>query len=497
MFLLLSFGANAQSFLIDFPAFSAAPTQNPRELTVAGASSELQVQLDVAAASSSGADVTIKLPTGVEYVTGSVTKISGTNSLTITENGGSANSPVFKIGPNSLAVGDRIIFTIKRVANCDARTAAIVGMTFTDKVTGTIAGATPSSATSPTYNVKYAVFSFSQPSPQSNAVLGTNYTRTFTISNGGNGCATQAYFLVNYPSNGITPIKFEVISQNGITLSTPITLNQTSASGTTYYYTIPSTALPGGDLCQAENIVIRETYKINICNATTTYNAGWGTDSSPANWCQTVTGSATVSMATGVANLTAATGVRVGFVNSCTPWTGRYTFTNGGTGNASAAGMYNVKFRWGGSNNGTTLTVSGINRNFLQFTSGTIGSQTGLTVVNGTVSNAIASIDVKDLFTSDPDGVGVGLDDLDGDGFYDDLPAGKTVNIDIATKVNCNAFTCPQSWSNGSDSGVDMQYTSMCDASTMLTSSMKTVATNYTQQTNSLAEKSYAPSNIF
>ena len=42
-----------------------------------------------------------------------------------------------------------------------------------------------------------------------------------------------------------------------------------------------------------------------------------------------------------------------------------------------------------------------------------------------------------------------------------------------------------------------MQYTSMCDSNTMLTSSMKTVATNYTQQTNSLAEKSYAPSNIF
>ena len=136
--------------------------------------------------------------------------------------------------------------------------------------------------------MKYAVFSFSQPSPQSNAVLGTNYTRTFTISNGGMDCATRLIF-VNYPSNGITPIKFEVISQNGITLSTPITLNQTSASGTTYYYTIPSTALPGGDLCKAENIVIRETYKINICNATTTYNAGWGTDSSPANWCQTVT----------------------------------------------------------------------------------------------------------------------------------------------------------------------------------------------------------------
>lgn len=497
MFLLLSFGTNAQSFLINFPAFSSAPTQNPRELTVAGAPSELQVQLDVAAASSSGADVTIQLPTGIQYVSGSVTKISGTSGIAITENGGTASAPVFKIGPNSLVVGDRITFTIKRVAICDARTAAIAGSTFTDKVIGSINGATSSNATSPTYNMKYAVFSFSQPASQSNAVLGTNYTRTFTISNGGNGCVDQAYFSVNYPSNGITPVKFEVISQNGTTLSTPITLTQTSTSGTTYNYTIPSTALPGGDLCQAENIVVRETYKINICNATTTYSAGWGTNASSANWCQTVTGNASVSMATGVANLTAATGTRVGFVNSCTPWVSRYTFTNGGTGNASAAAMYNVKFRWGGNGSGTTLGIGGVNRNFVQFTSGTIGSNSGLTVVNGTVSNAIASIDVKDLFTSDPDGVGVGLDDLDGDGFYDDLPAGKTVTIDIATKVNCNAFTCPQSWSNTYDAGVDMQYTAMCDSNTVLTSPLKTVATNYNQQTTSLAEKSYAPANIF
>ena len=107
LFLFITLKAQ-QSFIVSFPAFSSAPTQNPRELTVAGAASELQVELIVAAASSSGADVTIQLPTGVEYVTGSVTKISGTNNLTITENGGTANSPVFKIGPSSLSVGDRI-----------------------------------------------------------------------------------------------------------------------------------------------------------------------------------------------------------------------------------------------------------------------------------------------------------------------------------------------------------------------------------------------------
>lgn len=462
MFLLLSFGANAQSFLIDFPAFSAAPTQNPRELTVAGAASELQVQLDVAAASSSGADVTIKLPTGVEYVTGSVTKISGTNSLTITENGGSANSPVFKIGPSSLAVGDRIIFTIKRVANCDARTVAIDGTIFTDKVTGTIAGATPSSATSPTYNVKYAVFSFSQPSPQSNAVLGTNYTRTFTISNGGNGCATQAYFLVNYPSNGITPIKFEVISQNGITLSTPITLNQTSASGTTYFYTIPSTALPGGDLCQAENIVIRETYKINICNATTTYNAGWGTDSSPANWCQTVTGSATVSMASGVPDFTVtnSAGLLNYTDNACAPHDFTYTVTNTGTGNSSAAALYNLRV--------TNQAMDNSPNSRYTLTNYRIGNTSVTPTYNNTSSNATQTFDFAAMgLTTDPDGPGVGLEDVDGDGFYDDLPKGNklviTATLTIKDKRNtyCGTMDTNPLYFRGN---LNVGYSTMCNS---------------------------------
>lgn len=91
--ILVGVTTTAQSFIVGFPNHATAPTQNPRNVIVANGSSLLKVSLDVAAASTSGANVTIQLPTGVEYVTGSVAKINGTAALTIAENGGGANAP--------------------------------------------------------------------------------------------------------------------------------------------------------------------------------------------------------------------------------------------------------------------------------------------------------------------------------------------------------------------------------------------------------------------
>ncbi|WP_254519195.1 RHS repeat-associated core domain-containing protein [Aquimarina sp. Aq78] len=42
----------------------------------------------------------------------------------------------------------------------------------------------------------------------------------------------------------------------------------------------------------------------------------------------------------------------------------------------------------------------------------------------------------ENIFRSDPDGVGVGLDDVDKDGFYDDLPVGATLTIDVELNLD-------------------------------------------------------------
>jgi len=45
-------------------------------------------------------------------------------------------------------------------------------------------------------------------------------------------------------------------------------------------------------------------------------------------------------------------------------------------------------------------------------------------------------IDFNNL-TIDPDGLGVGIEDLDGDGFFDELPGGNILNVTIETAIKC------------------------------------------------------------
>jgi hypothetical protein len=81
-------------------------------------------------------------------------------------------------------------------------------------------------------------------------------------------------------------------------------------------------------------------------------------------------------------------------------------------------------------------------------------------------------MDVKDLFTSDPDGAGVSLADLDGDGFYDDLPAGATATFDIAASMNCST-TCTISRSLYYGLCGTISYTSMCSGDVITSNSIR------------------------
>ena len=112
--IMVGLNVSAQSFIVSFPDHAVAPTQNPRNVIVANGSSLLRVRLDVAAASTSGASVTVQLPTGVEYVTGSVAKAAGTAALAIADNGGVANAPNLLVGPAALVPGQFMEFTIDR-----------------------------------------------------------------------------------------------------------------------------------------------------------------------------------------------------------------------------------------------------------------------------------------------------------------------------------------------------------------------------------------------
>ncbi|UII80114.1 RHS repeat-associated core domain-containing protein [Flagellimonas sp. CMM7] len=66
----------------------------------------------------------------------------------------------------------------------------------------------------------------------------------------------------------------------------------------------------------------------------------------------------------------------------------------------------------------------------------------GLTLTDEDLSdNFLVTIDDNPNFTTDPDGVGIGLDDIDKDGFYDDLPRGQILTLRLKLMPTWDAAT--------------------------------------------------------
>lgn len=466
MLLLLSMSMEAQSFLIGFSDFGTAPTYNPRNVTVSNGSSLLKVKLSVATASTNGATVTIQLPNGIEYVPGSVAVLSTNASLTITENGGTAQAPQFKLGPNTLAVGNDIEFTIARRATCTARTEVLAGTIFKDKVIATIAG-TPTTADSNSYSVLYPVFSLTQPATQTNAVVGNSYNRSFTITNGGNGSANAVYFYIEYMDNAVVANSITLTGGSGST-GAPLVLTPTSVvpsttpAKTTAYYTIPAANLSDGSFDFGEVLNITENYTVKKCNALTNYYTGWGPSSTPANWCDTKSGSASISMQAGVPNVgVTSTSAAIGTSAACNGRQLSFTYTNTGTGSTKSGAMYNIVAILGTVPIGPTIGENGFSVTDVKL-NGIPLNLGGYTVGSGNAAN----IDMSQ-FTSDPDGAGVGLEDLDGDGLYNDLAPGQSFTITYVRKL-IPSTVCPTYYYG--TPATKVLYQTMCKETTPLSS---------------------------
>ncbi len=88
-------------------------------------------------------------------------------------------------------------------------------------------------------------------------------------------------------------------------------------------------------------------------------------------------------------------------------------------------------------------------------------------LVFNTPSVAIQDLRNSPRLTTDPDGVGVGLADIDGDGFFDDLPVGKSIEIKIEYEVECGvsltntAKKCVNDFETAFNAQID--YTDVCN----------------------------------
>lgn len=395
----------------------------------------------------SGTTVTVALPASVTYVPGSAAKTGGSLAgSTITEsNISNLNAPVFALS-NITAAGD-ITFTIARQAGCGSLGAA----KDTVKVAGSCGSFTENGASVNTYNLLSPAFSITPAAAITNAFIGNTFTRSISITNGGNGCADTVRFYTVYPAGGIVNTASNAITANGTSFS------PSSTNGDTLFYKIYGAAIFGGDnlLCNGETVNITEPIKIAKCATTTTYGAGWGKNQ--AAWCQTYTATSNISMALGVPNIltTIAEPVQMG---ACTPGTVTVTYNNNGTG-ANAGAAYNLIPNLGIAADATSM--QGKNK----------GNDIGNFTVNGlpltvTTAGTLSSpylINLNQL-TTDPDGAGTGLEDLDGDGQFDDLAPGKSFTITFKRTYQNDTVSCPAPAYQGGAAS-KLSYSTMCGAS--------------------------------
>ncbi len=452
-----------------------------------GSSEALEVDITFTVPTNNPATVTAELGQGVEYDGGLAvvnSQPAGAFSITPLDVASDPNRPTFTITGTggSINVGDRLTFTFNRKATCGAYTYAsgVSGNNFRDKIIVAVDGDSQEKETDQ-YAVQFPNLLLTAPEPVNNSNLLDDIQRTFTVTNGSQDEAAKVYISVAYGNakyfQAPGAATLEVDAGSGFVALTPVNVN-----GGTAQYVLENTALGAdGLLTNGEAITLRESFKLKDCNLETNYIAGWGCD--VADLCQEVAGQSIVTMASGTPNFSGVTFDRTNYTNICSDYTLTLHYKNTGTG-ASMGGMYDLNLIFAGNAIGRGFYVhsfSGININGNALTN----------TFSGTYANGGIDVKLANLFSTDPDGPG-GLDDLDGDGYYDDLPAGATVDLVTTVTLSSDTPTCSYAINDWINIAV-VKFNTACGTSQEISNNGTAVAR---YRRTAISSASYLPPNI-
>jgi len=179
---------------------------------------------------------------------------------------------------------------------------------------------------------------------------------------------------------------------------------------------------------QSENIPITVTAELLGCplgaGETITYQAAYGGCLVGADACETGnTSTSGIAIASGAPDLYTEV-VKMAWPGLTTTDTAEFLLRNDGTG---AGNIYNLTLDLGFSNGGGTYVPIDFN----------IFTWSNFNVNGASFANQGAEGSFADFqLSADPDGPGVGLEDLDGDGFFDDLPVGNSIILEAELAYN-------------------------------------------------------------
>jgi gliding motility-associated-like protein len=302
------------------------------------------------------------------------------------------------------------------------------------------------------------------------ALVGNCYTRTLLVNNSGLNGSVKNFVYTNTQGAGIT-VNSLVVNGRSIPISKRPAFNLAgdsiiSATITSDYFTgntrgpsIPANGDASFD--PDETVTIIESFCLANCNKprTSSHVMAWGCQN---RYCNQVTQTDNIRIGEGQVNVgfapTGSTAVIIG--GYCKSGRQTVTFTNNG-----------VQLDPGTANMFDLSTGIGIGNDSLRFADGgyriTSIKVAGLQIPNfNTLLSPLIQIRNNPLFRTDPDGAGRGLADLDGDGFFDDLPIGASFEVTIEYDVDCGvsltnrADRCTNNFETAF--GAQLDYTDAC-----------------------------------
>ncbi|MDZ7880600.1 MAG: gliding motility-associated C-terminal domain-containing protein [Saprospiraceae bacterium] len=297
--------------------------------------------------------------------------------------------------------------------------------------------------------------------------VGQCFQRKIVVNNSGLDGFIKNFVYTNMQGAGVSVTS---VSVNGTVLPVTKTPAFNAAGDTLIRVDVPASVFAANTIGATnpsngnllfepnETVTITENFCVANCDKprTSSHAMNWGCDN---RYCNSVTRTSIVRLGEGMVNVAFQPSGSIPNITGgyCRVGNTGVIFTNNGVEiDQGTATMFNISTGIGLGDN------VGLQDKGFKITKMIIAG-----VVFNTPSVAIQDLNNSPLLRTDPDGTGVGLADIDGDGFFDDLPRGQRIEIRIEYTVECGvsltntANKCVNDFESAFNAQID--YTDGCN----------------------------------
>ncbi|GAA3783108.1 hypothetical protein GCM10022423_44830 [Flavobacterium ginsengiterrae] len=437
----------AQAYQINTPA-----AYQPVSIVQGGAPDTYKVDVvNNSTTALSGSTFTVTLPAGMEYVAGTITGATQSNVSNL-------QKPVFTVV--NIPSGNIQAVTFQARINCGYTQASTIGYSLASGATSLATGTSSVASNTPAP----AFVLSSVPNPQVLSIqLKTDGTRTIKFKNSGVIPVTTVYVEGNVTTAAQIPSYKISSASNGIVSAVTSGQRVTLTGAELQNAITTSVGAPNASFDPGEEITIVLNEQILSCvtGSSIPLVISVGSGDIKGSFCFADSSTASISAITGdpaitlVRNSAATT-----WPDFCNVGKTSYTITNTGSASFGAASnMYKIKLPWSTFSTDATL-VNTVEPASLRITKVSLNGTDVTSQVlkrNGTVAPYLISGVTTNCWVIDLSGLtqayGTGLQDLDGDGHFDDLAVGKSAVLDFEYSWDLsNVQTCTlNSWGIPSD----------------------------------------------